>query len=92
MNSPFNIRELEAQLAQLEHMAKALEDIPATEVPGKLSHAVELLRELNSALELQLSSAESSARELHATLKGVDFTRLDEMLEDQQRRSTDEPG
>lgn len=91
MDSPLNIRELEAQLAQLEHMAKALEDIPATEVPGTLSHAVELLRELNSALELQLSSAGSSARDLDAALKGVDFTRLDEMLEDQQRRSPDEP-
>ncbi|TCJ15731.1 hypothetical protein E0L93_12080 [Rubrobacter taiwanensis] len=84
MNEVGDIRELERRLEELERLAASMDEAGLSELPGLLERTVELLKELNSAVDDRLSSAERAVTELDELLDGVDLESFDEELKEQE--------
>jgi hypothetical protein len=84
VNEVGDIRELERRLEELERLAASMDEAGLSELPGLLERTVELLKELNSAVDDRLSSAERAVTELDELLDGVDLESFDEELKEQE--------
>ena len=78
--------DLEEQVEELERLADALDTVPDEELVGTLGRAVELLREINARIELELEDAGGESGEIGAILEGLDLAPFDEALEEIERR------
>ena len=81
--------DLEAKLGELEGLADSLGDVPDEELVGTLNRAVELLREINARIEMELGAAGDESREIGALIERLDLTPFDEALTEIERRERD---
>ncbi len=79
-------QDLEEKVGELERLADSLGSVPDEELVGTLDRAVELLREINTRIEMELESAEGESGEIGAILEGLDLGPFDEALEEIERR------
>jgi hypothetical protein len=82
-------QDLEEKLGELEGLADSLGDVPDEELVGALDRAVELLREINARIEMELAAAGDESREIGALIERLDLTPFDEALGEIERRERD---
>jgi hypothetical protein len=82
-------QDLEEKLGELEGLADSLGDVPDEELVGALDRAVELLREINARIEMELAAAGDESREIGALIERLDLTPFDEALTEIERRERD---
>ncbi len=78
--------DLEEKVGELERLADSLGSVPDEELVGTLNRAVELLREINARIEMELEAAGGESGEIGAILDGLDLGPFDEALEEIERR------
>ena len=78
--------DLEERVGELERLADSLGSVPDEELVGTLNRAVELLREINARIEMELEAAGDESGEIGAILDGLDLVPFDEALEEIERR------
>ena len=85
--------DLEERVGELERLADSLGSVPDEELVGTLNRAVELLREINARIEMELEAAGDESGEIGAILDGLDLGPFDEALEEIERleREAGEP-
>jgi hypothetical protein len=83
------MQDLEEKLGELEGLADSLGDVPDEELAGALGRAVELLREINARIEMELVAAGDESREVGTLFERLDLTRFDEALGEIERRERD---
>ena len=81
--------DLEAKLGELEGLADSLGDVPDEELVGTLNRAVELLREINARIEMELAAAGDESREIGALIERLDLGPFDEALGELERQERD---
>jgi hypothetical protein len=79
-------QDLEEKVGELERLADSLGSVPDEELVGTLNRAVELLREINARIEMELEAAGGESGEIGAILDGLDLGPFDEALEEIERR------
>jgi hypothetical protein len=79
-------QDLEEKVGELERLADSLGSVPDEELVGTLDRAVELLREINARIEVELDAAGGESHEIGAILGGLDLGPFDEALEEIERR------
>jgi hypothetical protein len=82
-------QHLEEKLGELEGLADSLGDVPDEELVGALDRVVELLREINARIEMELAAAGDESREIGALIERLDLTPFDEALGEIERRERD---
>jgi hypothetical protein len=82
-------QDLEEKLGELEGLADSLGDVPDEELVGALDRAVELLREINARIEMELAAAGDESREIGALIERLDLTPFDEALGELEQRERD---
>ena len=82
-------QDLEEKLGELEGLADSLGDVPDEELVGALDRVVELLREINARIEMELAAAGEESREIGALIERLDLTPFDEALGEIERRERD---
>ena len=78
--------DLEERVGELERLADSLGSVPDEELVGTLNQAVELLREINARIEMELEAAGDESGEIGEILDGLDLGPFDEALEEIERR------
>jgi hypothetical protein len=79
-------QDLEEKVRELERLADSLGSVPDEELVGTLNRAVELLREINARIEMELEAAGGESGEIGAILDGLNLGPFDEALEEIERR------
>ena len=79
-------QDLEERVGELERLADSLGSVPDEELVGTLDRAVELLREINARIEIELDAAGGESGEIGAIIDGLDLGPFDEALEEIERR------
>ena len=79
-------QDLEEKVGELERLADSLGSVPDEELVGTLTRAVELLREINVRIEMELEAAGGESGEIGAILDGLNLGPFDEALEEIERR------
>ena len=79
-------QDLEEKVGELERLADSLGSVPDEELVETLDRAVELLREINARIEIELGAAGGESGEIGAILDGLDLGPFDEVLEEIERR------
>jgi hypothetical protein len=82
-------QDLEEKLGELEGLADSLGDLPDDELVGTLNRAVELLREINARIEMELDAAGNESGEIGALIERLDLGPFDEALEELERQERD---
>ena len=83
------MQELEEKVGELERLADSLGGAPDEELVGTLNRTVELLREINARLEIELAAAGDESREIGTLIERLDLTPFDEALGEIERRERD---
>ena len=78
--------DLEEKVGELERLADSLGSVPDEELVGTLNQAVEMLREINARIEMELEAAGDESGEIGEILDGLDLGPFDEALEEIERR------
>jgi hypothetical protein len=81
--------DLEGKLGELERLADSLGDVPDEELIGTLNRAVDLLREINARIEMELDAAGDESGEIGALIERLDLGPFDEALEELERQERD---
>ena len=79
-------QDLEEKVGELERLADSLGGVPDEELVGTLDRAVELLREINSRMEMEFEAAGGESGEIGAILERLDLAPFDEALEEIEHR------
>ncbi len=79
-------QDLEEKVGELERLADSLGSVPDEELVGTLNRAVELLREINARIEMELEAAGGESGEIGAILDGLNLGPFDEALEEIERQ------
>ena len=79
-------QDLEERVGELERLADSFGSVPDEELVGTLDRAVELLREINARIEIELDAAGGESGEIGAIIDGLDLGPFDEALEEIERR------
>lgn len=92
-----DVDRLEKQVEELERLTDSLGEAPDEEVVAVLARAVELLREINTGIEIGLSASHQGTQDVSALLERVNLGPFDEALEEieargQERESGGEAG
>ncbi|WP_047866248.1 hypothetical protein [Rubrobacter aplysinae] len=74
------IEGLEKRVAELESLGESLGRAPDGELSGLLERAIELLEEVNAAVESRISEASQESGEAEGLLDRVDFGAFDAAL------------
>ncbi len=88
-----NLGELEEKVGELESLADSLGTVPDKELVATLNRAVELLREINTRIEMGLDDAGEESHEIGEIVERLDLGPFDEALEEleRQERNAGEP-
>jgi hypothetical protein len=81
-----DLGELEEKVGELERLADSLGTVPDEELVGVLGRAVELLREINTRLEMGLDAAGDEALGVGEIIERLDLGPFDEALGELERR------
>jgi len=81
--------DLEEKIGELERLADALGDVPDEELVGTLNRAVQLLREINTRIETELTAAGDESGEIGALIERLDLRPFDEALGELERQERD---
>ncbi len=88
-----DLGELEEKVGELERLADTLGGVPDEELVETLNRAVELLREINARIEMELDDAGDEARGVGEIIEGLNLGPFDEALGEleQRERNAGEP-
>jgi hypothetical protein len=88
-----NLGELEEKVGELERLADSLGTVPDEELVTTLNRAAELLREINTSIEMGLDDAGDESRQIGEIVERLDLGPFDEALEEleRQERNAGEP-
>ena len=88
-----DLGELAEKVGELERLADSLGTVSDEELVGTLGQAVELLREINTRIEMRLDAAGDEARGVGEIIEGLDLGPFDEALGEleRQERNAGEP-
>jgi hypothetical protein len=84
-----DLGELEEKVGELERLADSLGAVPDEELVGTFNRAVELLREINTRIEMGLDAAGDESREIGAIVERLDLGPFDVALEELERQERD---
>jgi len=88
-----DLGDLEEKVGELERLADSLGTVPDEELVATLDRAVELLKEINTRIEMGIDATGEESREIGALVERLDLGPFDEAIEEieRQEREAGEP-